>query len=385
MVGGGIIGAACAFELSRAGASVTLIEKEELAFGASGRNQGLWLLPDDPACAEMARRSRDAYLAIASETPLPVALDREPRGVVLVATRSDDLTAEDPLGVTNARSGGVAVDPLDADALHELEPGLAPDLPGGWLLHDGHRLDPAALTVGLALLAQASGATIRHHLSVRALANDGNRVTGVVTDEGSLGADEVVVAAGPWSPTLLEPLGVRLAITGARGWLTRVRPPEPVATRLIEAAGWRGSAERWSALQRPTAGQVADGGLGTAELAPLLHPADDGTVLIGSSRQAWTTPEPEDPSVVQRLLAAAVRLVPGLSESEVLGSRWGLRPLSPDDRPFVGRVRQGLVVATGHGSEGIILGAGTAELVAAAVTGAPPPFDPSPFDPARAI
>jgi sarcosine oxidase subunit beta len=276
------------------------------------------------------------------------------------------------------------VDELDAGAIHELEPGLAPQLPGGWLLHDAHRLDPAALTVGLALLAQADGASIRHHLTVRALATSGDRVSGVVTDDGPLSADEVVVAAGPWSPSLLEPVGVRLPMTGARGWLTRVRPPEPVATRLLEAVGWRGSAERWSAVQRPTAGQIADDGLGSAELAPLLHPADDGTVLIGSSRQTWTTPEPEDPSVVQRLLAAAIRLVPALSEADVLGSWWGLRPLSPDDRPFVGRVRDGLIVATGHGSEGVILGAGSAELVAAAVSGEPAPFDAAPFDPLRA-
>jgi glycine/D-amino acid oxidase-like deaminating enzyme len=60
-----------------------------------------------------------------------------------------------------------------------------------------------------------------------------------------------------------------------------------------------------------------------------------------------------------------------------------VRPLSPDDRPLIGRVRDGLIVATGHGSEGVILGGGTAELVAAVVGGADPPFDPEAFDPFR--
>jgi glycine/D-amino acid oxidase-like deaminating enzyme len=57
--------------------------------------------------------------------------------------------------------------------------------------------------------------------------------------------------------------------------------------------------------------------------------------------------------------------------------------MTPDERPFVGTVRDGLVVATGHGSEGVILGAGTAQLLASIVLAGPPPFDPAPFDPFR--
>ncbi|HEY6568349.1 MAG TPA: FAD-dependent oxidoreductase, partial [Actinomycetota bacterium] len=79
----------------------------------------------------------------------------------------------------------------------------------------------------------------------------------------------------------------------------------------------------------------------------------------------------------------AIQLVPAIAEARVLSSWWGLRPLSPDERPFVGAVREGLHVATGHGSEGVILGAGTAQLVASQLTGATPPFDPAPFDPLR--
>ncbi len=63
-------------------------------------------------------------------------------------------------------------------------------------------------------------------------------------------------------------------------------------------------------------------------------------------------------------------------------SWWGVRPMSPDERPMIGAMRDGLIVATGHGSEGIILGHGTAELVRALVSGNPPSIDPAPFDPA---
>ena len=81
----------------------------------------------------------------------------------------------------------------------------------GWLLDQGHRLDPAALTVALALAAKAAGAEIRHHLRARALLEEGDAVRGVVTDDGPIAADTVVVATGPWSTALLDPIGVQTA------------------------------------------------------------------------------------------------------------------------------------------------------------------------------
>jgi len=106
-------------------------------------------------------------------------------------------------------------------------------------------------------------------------------------------------------------------------------------------------------------------------------------VLLGSTRQVWLTPEPQEDDVVPRMLESAIRLIPSMAEVEVLSTWWGVRPLSPDERPFVGAAVDGLHVATGHGSEGVILGAGTAQLVAAQLAGETPPFDPAPYDPFR--
>ena len=85
----------------------------------------------------------------------------------------------------------------------------------------------------------------------------------------------------------------------------------------------------------------------------------------------------------QQILRAGIRLAPSLADTTVTSTWWGLRPMTPDERPFVGTVRDGLVVATGHGSEGVILGAGTAQLATSIVMGGPPPFDAAPFDPFR--
>jgi D-hydroxyproline dehydrogenase subunit beta len=382
IVGGGIIGAACAYELSRAGANVTLIERDELAAGASGRNQGWFVLPEDPLLEPMARASLPTYLDVAASAALPVWIDREPVGHLLVALEDGDVSrAHDAL--TAATAQGVAIRELDAAELREVEPEVSPDAVAGWLLDQGHRLDPAALTVALALAAKAASADIRHHVRVRAFVHDGDAIRGVVTDDGPIHADTVIVAAGPWSTALLDPIGVRLPVTGARGWIVRVQPAGGTLHHMIEHAGWRVGPERLSDVARPSAERVAKHGMPPADVGAILHVHADGTVLVGSSRQPWITPEPEDAGVPQRLLRAGIRLAPSLGDATVVSTWWGLRPITPDERPLVGTVRDGLVVATGHGSEGVILGAGTAQLAASIVGGGAPPFDPAPFDPFR--
>ncbi len=378
VVGGGIIGAACAFELAERGATVTLLEREELAAGASGRNNGLWLTPVDPANVSMARTTLARYLEIADTSPIPFRLDPEPIGLIAAALDEDEMQAgereHEPY-----RAAGVDVERLDAAEVLRLEPAIAPRVLGGWLVHHGHRLAPAALTIGLALMAAERGATVRHHLPARAVLEEHGRVTGVMTDDGRIGADEVVVAAGPWSSSLLDPIGVRLPITGARGWLVRLDPPPGLLRHLVASAGWEDATGRWED------GAVRAGSLEgvSAATATLLHPATDGSMIAGSSRQPVITPEAEEPGVPARIVRGAIRMVPALADAEIRSAWWGIRPLSPDERPMIGRVGDGLSIAAGHGSEGVILGAGTGQLVASQLLGDDPPFDPEPFAPGR--
>ncbi len=266
VVGGGIIGAACADEFTRRGVSVTLLERDELASGASGRNQGLWVPPEDPALHQIASRSLARYLEIADEAPLPIGIDARPIGTVFVAVDEEALGAAKDI-LAGISAGGFAVSELDDAALVEAEPELARDLAAAWFIDAGHRLDPAALTIALALVAASRGAVIRHHLSARALMSDGDRVTGVVTDEGKIEGDEVVVAAGPWSSGLLEPLGFRLPVLGVRGWLVRVDPGEPLVRHLVRTA------ERNGPVGAARVGDIARSGLPTSDgYGSIVHP-----------------------------------------------------------------------------------------------------------------
>ncbi len=381
VIGGGIIGAACASEFARRGADVTLVERDELAAHASGRNQGLWILPDDAATVAMARLSLGRYVEVASEAPIDVQLDPEPIGEILVA-RDDAERATAVAAVELAEREGVRVDPLGPAALTEAEPAIEGEVVDAWLIHSGHRLDPGALTVALALDGRAHGATVRHHLNARALARRGDRVVGAVTDDGVIEAGTTVVAGGPWSSTLLEPIGVTLPVTGARGWLIRLGPA-PIHIGHLVRAEPPVDHRQGRAPDRPRVSEILRDGTPRSEVATVVLPRRDGSVLVGSSRQVWMTPEPTEADVLGRMLAATTRLMPTLREAGVVSTWWGVRPLSPDERPFVGLVMDGLAVATGHGSEGVILGAGSAALLAAQIAGEETPFEARPFAPLR--
>jgi glycine/D-amino acid oxidase-like deaminating enzyme len=266
---------------------------------------------------------------------------------------------------------------VDDGELHSLEPALAPGLATAWLLQDGRRLDPAALTVALGLLAGHHGADVARHIPARALFQDGDRVRGVITDDGLIPADAVVVAAGPWTGSLLRPAGITLPVTGARGWLVHLAPARRVLSRLLNRAGWHVIGEE-SGMASQQAGAVAEA-YPDPDVGTLLQPNSDGTLLAGGSRQPVITSEPEDPDVPRRILREAIRLIPSLSDAAVVSSWWGIRPMTPDGVPIVGRLMDGLYVATGHGGQGVILGGGTGALIASMVLGDKPPFDPAPY------
>ena len=379
-MGGGIVGCACAYQLASRGLAVTLLERAELAAGASGRNHGLLLSPLDPVVVPMARASTTLYERVAAEAPLDVRLDPSPIGFLLLAGEDDRERAAARWEAEAMVASGASVDRIEGNAaIRHLEPGAAPAMVEGWLVDDARRLDPAALTVALALLARQAGAEVRTHVLTRALMVREGRVAGVVTDDGTIEAGTVLVAAGPWSPPLLRPLGISLPVVGLRGWLVQLLPDHPVASRLIGRAGWHSPPSDEPAP--PLLASDVAREHPAAFVGSLLHPNADGTFLVGGSRQRQIMNEPEDPSVPQKLLRAAFAVLPALADARFLGSWWGLRPATPHGRPFVGWAADGVVVATGHGASGVILGGGTAALVASLVVGEDPPFDPTAFDP----
>lgn len=378
IIGGGIIGAACAQELSGRGLSVTLIERDGLASGASGRNQGWFVITPDVACEPMSRRSLEVYLAAIDRSPVPVRFDRSDLGQVMFAfDDSGGKTVRERAAAYEVV--GVRAERMDAEDLRREEPALTESLAEAWFVDHGRRVDPGALTIALALLAREQGAEIKRHTTVRALTTSGDRVTGVATDDGVITADTVIVAAGPWSERLVRPLGVTLPVTGARGWIVELSAPQGLLRHLVAEDIDVGHGE-----ELPTAQVFAEEGLGVPEVTVGLNPMADGTVVCGASHHPMLRDEAEDTDAPRLITGRAIRAIPALAEAPVRSVRWGIRPMSPDERPIVGWLSEGLFAATGHSAEGVILGGGTASLVGAMLGGdAELPFDATPFDPSR--
>jgi sarcosine oxidase subunit beta len=387
VVGGGIIGAACARALAASGRSVTLLEKDELAAGASGRNLGYLDTSKDPVLAPLARATLEAYREVVAEAPFPVFLDAEPLGTLAVTLDPEEV-ADLRAWLEAARAVDVEVERVDRGDLVDLEPELSPDVLEGWLLHEGHRVDPGALTIAFATAARELGAEIRHHAPARRLLVDGERVTGVMTDDGPVHADVTLLAAGPWSAALVRPAGIALSISGIRGWLVQARPGRPLIRRWIQSGARRLLAEGGSrrAHERPagaTSMRAFADGAEDRDVSPMIQPAPDGSIVTGTSLEIAIAADAVGLDVPRAVAREAARLVPALAEAPIVATWSGVRPVSPDDRPIVGWLADGLFVAGGHGGEGVILGGGTAELVRSILDGDVPMIDPAPFDPAR--
>jgi glycine/D-amino acid oxidase-like deaminating enzyme len=265
--------------------------------------------------------------------------------------------------------------------VRDCEPALADVVRGGLLSPYGRRSDPGALTAAAAIAATAAGARVRRHTEVR-------RITpgAVISDEGVHRAGTIVLAAGAWSRPLARAAGHDLAIRPVRGWLAVTAPVPPLLRHVIYEAEYTTPAGIQPG-EAVSVGDLAGGDLAlrgaAAAHAVGMHQNGDGSIMIGASRSAALREGDESAEALHETCARACRLAPGLGEVEVSTTWSGLRPFSEDGMPLIGHLEPWLVVCAGHGSEGILTGAGSAQLAAEIALGADTFTDPAPFLPGR--
>jgi glycine oxidase len=343
VVGAGVIGSAVAYELTRRGASVQLIDDRPPGMGATQASAGM-LAPfteakdRDEAFLDLAVRSLDLYDAFVARV---VETSKMPVGYRRAGTMDVASTAERMASLRDVarrlKARGVALSVLDADAAREEEPQLGDAVAGALLIPAHGYVNAGELTRALVAAARTHDA----HLVEARVRSIGQRA-GVITVEtgrGVLSADVVVVAAGSWSG--------RIDIAGAEPL-----PVRPVRGQLLHLA-WQGTP-----LHRVTWGDRC-----------YLVPWEDGTLLVGATMEEVGFDERTTVDGVNRLLTAACELVPTASVAAVLSARAGLRPGTPDALPLIGwsNAMPNLMYATGHFRNGVLLCPLTAQLVADAV------------------
>jgi glycine oxidase len=335
VVGAGVIGLACAWRCAQRGLSVLVVEREsQPGAGASGVAAGM-LAPVTEAefCEErllaLNLAGAELWPAFAAELSERSGLDTGFRasGALVVAADRDD--AEELRRLHSfQRSLGLDARWLAGRECRSLEPRLSPRVPGGILCAQDHQVEPRSVVRALREALLAEGGELRCGVEV--------------DDPAAIDAPHVVLAAGCWSGPPVRPV---------KGQILRLRGG-PLARRLVRTP-------RCYVVSRP-----------------------GGEVVVGATVEERGFDTTVTADGVFTLLEAAREVLPDVGELELVETAARLRPGTPDNAPLIGE-RDGLIWATGHHRNGVLLAPITAQAVAEIVTGEAPPAAVEPFAPGR--
>ncbi len=402
ILGGGVIGLACAYHLLAAGRAVTVLDQGHAGCGSSHGNCGTltpshamplampgvlatgmkWMFKADAPLRIQPRFDpglwrwlarfasncnwSDFRRVTASKAPFLVQsvdmiaelvererLDCEFRrdGTLYVYRDARELARSQWLPRALGEVG-IRIDTLDGAQVEALEPALKPGVAGGYFNPGDASLDPQAYVAELARVVRARGARIEEGTAVESIARERGRITGVGTTRGTFRAREVVLALGAWTPKIARQIDLRVPIQPGKGYsITYSRParcprlPLMLKEASVCVTAWQSGYRLGSTME--FAGY--DASLNRARLDALRRGA------------AAYLHEPE-----------------GAERRE----EWhGWRPMTPDDLPIIGRANGigNLCLATGHGMLGVTMSAMTGLLVSEIVGGKPPSLDPAPY------
>jgi len=369
IVGGGVIGLACAWRLAQRGARVAVAERDEPGSGATRVAAGM-LAPvgelsfGEPELLELTLAAARLYPKFAAELEAASGMSTgyERLGALHVALDRDEAAQLRRLHELQ-RSLELEAEWLPPRKCRDLEPGLTPSFHGGVFAAGEAAVDPRALMRALLAAARAEGVEVLTGTDVVAGVFEGERLVGVRTrriresgergqggssphsGDDALRAETVVLAGGAWS--------------GAADWLPgHARPPvRPVKGQVLELGRRDGE---------PPARHIL------ASERVYLVPRSDGRLIVGATVEEVGFDTTVTAGGVHELLREAYRLLPDVAEMELVAAAAGLRPGTPDNLPLVGRgAVDGLVLATGHFRNGILLAPLASQTVADLVAGAP--------------
>jgi len=402
VVGGGVIGVCIAYYLAGAKHAVTLVERNQICSGSSHGNAGLiscanpiptaepgvikkglrWMLDADGPFYIKPRLDLELirwllrFRASCREKPMRHAIDVTLAMRTISKQLSSELTAENKssfgwenkgrmlvyLNEIGLRGGidtlntikayGVVGEILDADGVREKDPNLLPSVVGGIYYPDYEHVLPEGYVKGMARLAQNRGVDIRTETEVIGFETSKNRITSVVTTRGDFSPEQVVLAAGSWSPVIAKDLGLRVPIQPAKGYSITVKRTADCSEIPLS---------------------LADHKVAVTPMGEQLR-FSSNLELVGY-----------DPSISRRRIDATRRAVnmylSGIDDLELIQIWSGFRPNTPDTLPIIERndTFHNLILATGHDMLGMTHSLITGKLVSEIIDGATPSVDLKPF------
>jgi D-hydroxyproline dehydrogenase subunit beta len=370
IVGAGVVGAACASELARAGLAVCVLDRLGPAAGASSSGEGNLLVSDKVPGPELefALRSLALWRHFAARCEVP--LEFEDKGGLVVAVSDESFGALSRL-LPEQRRLGVRAEALSGAELARAEPMLAAGLCGGVRYPQDCQLQPMRAVRALLTDAARAGATVVAGAEMLGVTRDrSGHVEGLHTSRGAISTRQVVLAAGAWTGPLARTLGSPVDVQPRRGHVLVTEPLPPLVRHKVYEASYVDTVESDDAVLLSAA--VVEG-------------TKSGPILLGSSRELAGWDHQLSMDAIGMIARRATVLFPFLRDVRAIRAYLGFRPASRDHLPIIGADPEvpGLWHATGHEGAGVGLAPGTADLLRALIVGSPPPVDPVPFDPGR--
>jgi glycine/D-amino acid oxidase-like deaminating enzyme len=342
VIGAGAVGSSIAYHLARAGLRVAVLERGEVAGGASFGNPGaVSLATKKPGVAlELAKVALDRFKGLAGELDHDIEFER--CGALMVAETEAELAFLVDLAAKQ-RSAGAPVEVLNAQGARRVCPILGETVIGGAYCAIDGQVNPLQLTRAFARAAERLGAHIATDTTVRAIDVDAGRVCAVHTADGRILCDWVVNAAGCEVDLIARMVGVAHGVTPRRGQL------------LILASAADLPAVKVSTASQLLAKHLGDTSAGRLSFGYALK-IRSGSVFLGSTNEAVGFDRTITEEAMTWIATSARRLMPRLASLQPLRKWAGLRPYR-EGGPIIGRCGgpEGYVAAAGHGGDGVAL------------------------------
>jgi len=353
VIGGGIIGLALAWQLSRSSANVLLIEKREPGQEASHAGGGMIadLDPVLPAeLLELAHRSAKLYPTFVSELVAETQRPIDLRDAGVIAFEEHAIPQSDGIRA------------ISADEVLRLEPKLTLPPDPAYTMQE-RAIDPRDLVSALLLAVRQSGIDIASGESVVKIISEHGHTVGVATDRASHSAPRVVNCAGAWASQIA---GEKLPTMPVKGHMVALAFPEELAM-APEAR------EEQRILRHVLRSRWC-----------YIIPRSNGRYVVGSTVEPAGFDKSLNSYRVKRLQDSAARLIPQFAEAKIAEAWTGLRPGTPDNLPLLGETHtSGYFAATGHYRDGILLTPVTAEVMCSLILEGKAPLSLDRFSPRR--
>jgi glycine/D-amino acid oxidase-like deaminating enzyme len=381
VIGGGIVGAATAYQLARRGVDVTLLEAERLASGATGRNLGYIWLHTRKRGPEMdlAMSTRNELEGLPDELGADFGL-RTNGGLIYVTTEAQAVVMRE---FVDARvADGLPMQLLDGTQAREIAPILPDTVVAASFCPLDAQIDSTRYVRAFAAAAQRHGARVVESASARAFETDGGRITRVLTDAGPISAGKIVLAAGAWSPSFAAQLGLDLQIRPMR---LQIVQTEPMPPRLNVPLYGPAAVKQYALFQdlpsfrKELFATELEDRLGLALLESACQTAD-GSYLLGIAMDFIGFDWQPDLAGIALITEGMGAALPELAAARFARAWAGVLPLTADSLPIIGPAPgyEDLIIASGH-VFGNAAGPTTGKLVADLICGTEPAIDMTPF------